>query len=292
MEISYPAYYEAFQCLAGGCPDSCCKDWAVEVDEASARRYRSLPGALGDALRTNLVQEEGVAVLALVADGRCPMWRQDGLCQLQAQLGPEGLCAVCRDFPRLRHDYGDFVELGLELSCPEAARLILNDDGCERIVRTLPGGEEPDYDPADMACLKRGRREALGLLRDRRFSVGEVLALLLLHSYEVQAELDGGERGAFDPAKALKTARKLGVSGDFLEILQLFRDLEILTPAWRSRLENPGTPGPWRSALRAMARYGVERYYFQSVADGDLVGRMKLVILGCLVVKNLGGDPV
>ena len=29
-------------------------------------------------------------------------------------------------FPRLTHDYGDFAELGLELSCPEAAKLILN----------------------------------------------------------------------------------------------------------------------------------------------------------------------
>ena len=47
------------------------------------------------------------------------MWRQDGLCRIQAELGHEALCKTCREFPRLRHDYGSFVELGLELH-PEA----------------------------------------------------------------------------------------------------------------------------------------------------------------------------
>ena len=49
-----------------------------------------------------------------ITDGRCPMWRQDGLCRIQAALGEQALCKTCREFPRLTHDYGDFVELGLE----------------------------------------------------------------------------------------------------------------------------------------------------------------------------------
>ena len=115
MEVTKPSYYDSFRCLASSCPDSCCKEWDVDVDEESAARYRCLPGELGEALRRNMKQTEyGTQMMA--QEGRCPMWRTDGLCRIQAELGEDWLCQVCRAFPRLRHDYGDFLELGLELS--------------------------------------------------------------------------------------------------------------------------------------------------------------------------------
>ena len=127
MIIRKSSYFDTFRCIASACPDSCCKEWAVQVDDASAAYYRSLPGPLGDRLRQVLAEEDGCTVMT-IQDGRCPMWRQDGLCRIQAELGEPALCDTCRDFPRLRHDYGDFIEYGLELSCPEAARLILSAD--------------------------------------------------------------------------------------------------------------------------------------------------------------------
>ena len=75
MEIRKPIYYDTFRCLAGDCPDSCCKEWAVQVDEESAARYRQLPGALGDDLRRSLTLEDGEWILAITPQGRCPMWR-------------------------------------------------------------------------------------------------------------------------------------------------------------------------------------------------------------------------
>ena len=94
------------------------------MDEEAASFYRALPGVLGNDLRRVLKDEDGETVMAII-DGRCPMWRTDGLCRIQAELGHEALCKTCREFPRLTHDYGDFIEMGLELSCPEAARIIL-----------------------------------------------------------------------------------------------------------------------------------------------------------------------
>ena len=38
MHIEYPEYYNKFHCLAGDCPDTCCKDWEVDVDEDTFRR--------------------------------------------------------------------------------------------------------------------------------------------------------------------------------------------------------------------------------------------------------------
>ena len=40
MHIEYPEYYNKFHCLAGDCPDTCCKDWEVDVDEATFYYYK------------------------------------------------------------------------------------------------------------------------------------------------------------------------------------------------------------------------------------------------------------
>ena len=91
MELRKPDFYDTFRCIAGDCPDSCCKEWDVAVDSEKAALYRGLPGALGDRLRQFLKDEDGETYLTL-ENGRCPMWRADGLCRIQAELGEKALC--------------------------------------------------------------------------------------------------------------------------------------------------------------------------------------------------------
>ena len=98
MILRKSAYFDDFRCIASACPDSCCKEWDVQVDAVSAEFYRNLTGALGDRLRSVLQDVDGETVMT-IEDGRCPMWRQDGLCRIQAELGEEALCHVCREFP-------------------------------------------------------------------------------------------------------------------------------------------------------------------------------------------------
>ena len=288
MDIRKPAYYDTFRCIAGACPDSCCQEWAVLVDETSAARYQALTDPLGDDLRRVMTQENGDVFLTLTPEGRCPMWREDGLCRIQAQLGEEALCNTCRLFPRLRHDYGDFVELGLELSCPEAARLIFTGDSTP-VTQQIPGGEEPEYDREAMATLQRSREAFLAYLTDTQDAPYEILAGLLLYGYWVQEELDGGEVAQPDLVAALATARSFPVNGDLNKLLGFYKDLEILTSRWKQRLESP-TPGLWVRDYRCLIRYFVERHWLQAVSDYDLVGRVKFIVASCLVIRNLGGD--
>ncbi len=290
MKIIKNACYDRFQCLAGSCPDSCCQQWEVEVDEKSEAYYRSLSGPLGERLRQVLKEEDGETFMA-IENGRCPMWRMDGLCRIQAELGYEALCRTCREFPRLTHDYGDFVELGLELSCPEAARLLLTGEDLPPVVQECPGGDRPDYDREAMEVLLRTRREALSLLEDAARPFGQTLALLLLFGYHAQAQLDGAESVPFDRENTMKTAREFAKPGDIPAFLAFYADLEILTPQWKDRLAAP-SPAPWSKPLQAMVRYGIRRYWLQAVSDYDLIGRVKMVLCGCLVVKLLGGDPI
>lgn len=289
MKIVKSSYYDEFRCLAGVCPDSCCQEWDVQVDEVSAGRYLALPGELGDRLREKLKQEDGEYYLE-ITNRRCPMWRGDGLCQIQAELGHEGLCQVCREFPRLKHDYGDFVELGLELSCPEAARLILNSPPKPRVLQELPGGELPEYDRDDMALLLRTREQAWDILE--RHPVPQALALLLLFSYRVQEALDGGELHGFDVQAELALARQIAQPFSEAALREFYAGLEILTPRWRDLLAAPGKKAEWSEQHRAIARYGMERYWLQAVSDLDLVCRVKFIIAGCVLVRCLGADTV
>lgn len=288
MKITRPAYYDAFRCLASDCPDSCCKEWTVQVDAESAERYRALPGDLGDKLREVMTEEDGDIILKLTADQRCPMWREDGLCRIQAALGEDALCHTCQQFPRLRHDYGDFVELGLELSCPEAARLILT-ESCEYLTETIPGGEPPEYDEEAMLVLCRSRADALAFLNSRRMPIGDTLAVLLVYGYAVQCELDGGEEAILDADAMIKTARSIAAHGNLHAILDFYKALEILTPQWPQRLETVAV-SPMQEDLRPLVKYFINRYWLQAVSDYDLIGRVKLAVVSCLVIHALGGD--
>ena len=202
MKLFYPEYYKAFTCIAAACEDSCCKEWEVDVDAQSAAYYRQLPGELGQRLREVLRQEDGCTLMT-IEDGRCPMWQQDGLCRIQAQYGHDALCQTCRQYPRLRHEYGSFTELDLELSCPEAARLIFS--GSQKIItESVSGATAPEYDQAAMETLLRSRQEILTFLNSDTQPLPRQMAVVLLYAHSVQAELDGGNEAVFNPASALE----------------------------------------------------------------------------------------
>lgn len=292
MQIIESCYYSQFRCIASQCPDSCCKEWEVEVDDAAAAYYRSLPGDLGDRLRQVLRDDPEWGTVMTIENGRCPMWRDDGLCRIQAALGHDALCKTCREFPRLHHDYGNFAELGLELSCPEAARLILTSPAEPYVIRETDGGEMSEYDESDMSVLLETRRAALSLLSDHRYTVPQALILMYFQALHAQTLLDGAEPPEFVPEQILQTAAQIGRGGDYEEITAFFRDLEILTPQWAQRLSAPSSPAPWTDGFRNLARYFVERYWLQAVSDLDILSRAKFALIACLFIRHLGGDLI
>ena len=291
MRIFEPSYFRDFQCIAGQCPDSCCKEWEVQVDPQSAVFYRSLTGTLGERLRSVMRDDPEWGTVMVNEQGRCPMWRQDGLCRIHAELGHDALCKTCRDFPRLCHDYGEFQEMGLELSCPEAARLILGAQNVAVHSYEAEGEGEADYDEEVMEILLESRKKAIHLLYDSNYCVPQTLTLLLFYGYHVQTLIDGGEAPDFVPEDILEEAAQLAKPAD-VPLTEFFAGLEILTDEWKSRLQTAEEPSPWTDVFRNLARYGIERYWLQAVSDYDLISRVKLVITSCLLVRMLGGDVV
>lgn len=289
MKIVEPKYYRSFHCIASACPDSCCKEWEVDVDPESAAHYRTLPGGLGDCLRQVLRDTDDGTVMT-IQNGRCPMWRQDGLCRIQAELGHDALCSVCRRFPRLDHDYGDLLERDLELSCPEAARLILTED--DRLLTREEEGGEGEYDVQAMEILRRSRGVVLSFLRDREYPLPQMLAVLLLYGHGVQGELDGGGERPLDPEALLAEVPRFAGEGNMNAIFDFFQNLEILTSRWTDRLAAGPSRNPWDPKLYAFTRYMVRRYWLQAVSDYDLISRVKFTVTACLLLNALGGNAI
>ena len=125
MSVWYPEFYPAFRCRASACRHSCCRGWEIDVDEDSAETYRSLPGALGEELRSALWEDGEGWHFRLDGEERCPFLQPDGLCRLIRELGEDALCEICALHPRFFQEVGADELWGLGLSCEAVTELLL-----------------------------------------------------------------------------------------------------------------------------------------------------------------------
>lgn len=298
----YPDFYEEFHCLAGACPNSCCAaGWEVVVDEDTARRYGNVPGALGQALSNAMTLDPDGDQVIILDKGRCPFWTADKLCRIEVELGHDAPCETCRKFPRLTQDYGDRIEHGLTLGCPEAARLILTKTVPWKMVyqRDTTSGEKVFYDPDEFQLLLDARETLLqALWQSPERTGGETLGLLLLHSLWFQQKLDGEALPPWDEAGALRRLRaEKGDCGGSLrrQLLELHRRLDILDPQWRQLLdeaialeEMPAVVDTAGMGRNLAADY-LYRYWPQAINDWDCESNMYLLAVNWLVVTTLAG---
>ena len=159
MKLYAPKYYQRFRCIADRCEHSCCIGWEIDVDEDTLERYQRLPGGYGDVIRESISMED-VPHFRLGAGERCPHLDERGLCRIILSLGEDYLCDICREHPRF-YNYTSVAEVGLGMSCAEAARLILSSS---------------DY--AEMEQVGEVDAEADGIEFDGRVARGEIYAIL------------------------------------------------------------------------------------------------------------------
>ncbi len=133
MLIIEPDFYRDFSCTADLCRHSCCVGWEIDIDEDTARYYRSVTGAIGEKLRANITSGNSPHFL-LSGEERCPFLQSDGLCELILQLGAGSLCEICREHPRFYNWLPGREERGLGLCCEEAVRLLLSGTGSLRLL--------------------------------------------------------------------------------------------------------------------------------------------------------------
>lgn len=225
MREIYPSHYAAFHCIAGACPDSCCKEWEIVVDTASAERYRSVSGTLGERLRQAMITDADGDIVFQEHNSRCPFWNAQQLCDIHGELGEDALCETCRLFPRITQDYGDFIEYDISPACPEAARLLfsLTPKQWQLTERSSPAitEEPPEYAAANMRRLQEQRQVLFFRLQNNSASACAQLSACL-----TLAEQWAGV--SQEPA-AVPCMEE--------SVLSFLRSCEVLTSDWKQMLE-------------------------------------------------------
>ena len=142
MRYVTPCFYYDFRCTADKCPSTCCSGWQISIDEDTLEIYSKEKGALGNRLKNSIDWETG---FFYQNNGRCAMLNDNNLCDLVTAKGEVGLCRTCHMYPRHIEEFEGVREYSLSLSCPVAARIILEDTN--KILFDIE--ENEDIDPLE-----------------------------------------------------------------------------------------------------------------------------------------------
>ncbi|MDZ5253812.1 flagellin lysine-N-methylase [Clostridium sp. LIBA-8841] len=125
MKVRVPIYFNDFKCIASECEDTCCAGWGIVIDDETHDYYENVEGEFGEILRSKIVKDDDGDNVFLLNNGNCSFLNKDKMCDIYINLGEEHLCHTCKQFPRYTEEFLDLREIGISLSCPEAARIIL-----------------------------------------------------------------------------------------------------------------------------------------------------------------------
>lgn len=302
MTVHTPNYYNRFRCLAGACPHTCCRGWEVPIDRETARYYGTVPGELGERLRAFLTTDgEGEAAFLLKEDA-CPFLTGEKLCELQIRLGEKGIGEICRSHPRFAYDYGNLREAGLCGSCPETARLILEND--MTLLTAHEEGVAGEEEPPLLGVLLRARETAMDILETPEATLGQRFQAMLLFANEVQVLLDNGQIpdvprlcGIYEEEFPLLDPDALPDGREALEgCLKALEGLEILEPQWKELLERGraflrsggAIEKPCTDWGRRAGIYFLYRHWLWGVWDGDVLSWAEFGALGVAASALLG----
>jgi lysine-N-methylase len=132
VKLLQAQHYDTFRCIGAECEDTCCDGWGVTVDRKTYDKYQNcgdpeLRSSFRDlvTINTAATSNDDYAMFKLT-ETHCPFLAQ-GLCSIQTKLGEDYLSDTCATYPRAMTREGDVLERTLDLSCPEAARVVLLD---------------------------------------------------------------------------------------------------------------------------------------------------------------------
>lgn len=319
MKIVTPAYFSQFHCIASDCPETCCAGWEVVVDPESEARYRALQTPLGDRIRGMMMVEDGETCFHCNPDGRCPFLNDRNLCDIQAEMGEEALCRTCHIYPRFIHDFGGTREMGISISCPEAARIIFSQTGKIQFTSENRPDIPPslnDMDADRYFAVIQLRETAYDLIQRSQFPMDHRCALLLRLARkgqklireqrweDIQALCD-----SFDPHQILAQLKKcrsrcsMATAVKRNDLLTELLKLDILKDSWKEQLvnclESENSGDRTVNALNAgfeqnllftfLFRY-FARAAYPGAEDDTLLGLVKFAVFSLLAVRTLGQD--
>lgn len=192
MKIRVPDYFKEFKCIASECEDTCCAGWEIVIDDETYSKYKRVDGDFGKRLRNKIVRRDGEKIFALKGKD-CEFLNESKMCDIYTELGADSLCYTCRQYPRYTEEFGGLREIGISLSCPEAARIILIDSKKVEFEVSEIQEEITSYNDINAMLfinLLQSRKIAFDILQKRDVALEYRVGLILKFISEVQAVID------------------------------------------------------------------------------------------------------
>lgn len=202
MKLYAPRYYKKFICIADKCEHSCCIGWEIDIDPTTFEKYQKLQNGYAPSILKS-ISLEGSRHFGLCEGDRCPHLDERGLCRIILNAGEDLLCNICREHPRF-YNFTSVAEVGLGMSCREAARIILSSpdyDVMEQVGEVDCGEDEPSFDSL------AARRALYGILRDRKTDYKTKLERIC-REYGIDTDDDGIRREQIDALEYLDESHK------------------------------------------------------------------------------------
>lgn len=246
MYYRKPHYYDKFSCTAEQCQDTCCAGWQIVIDENSLEKYSNVSGDFGIRLLNSINWREGIFEQY---EKRCSFLNAENLCDIYKELGADALCDTCRLYPRHIEEFENLREFSLSLSCPVAAKMILQ---CQEPVRFLEEEDEKeeceedfeDFDFLLFDCLLEVREKLFSIVQNRTIPIEKRMYCVLKIAKNLQTALDEGElfeRDFMAEIELCLQEKAEDFSGNLYEIVRAFRKdllrLEVLREEWKTNLK-------------------------------------------------------
>lgn len=246
--MKYPKYLKEFRCIGGECEDSCCAGWDIDIDKESFNNYKNVQNeSMRDMFDKNIVinkdktcDDVDYAKVKLKNGKRCAFLDENNLCVIYTNIGEEYLSNVCTCFPRILNKVDGEFEMSLDVSCPEAARILLSKkEGIEftesnrnlgkRIISSELDTKDRRFNESPLKYFKEIREKCISIIKDRNFKIneriyilGEFLYALEYENYKDFSNLENLIK-SYDTKKIFDDYGKREIS--FIDNIEFFKDL-------------------------------------------------------------------
>ena len=284
IKIFVPSYFSNFRCIADKCPDTCCAGWEADLDNDIIKKYKTVGGELGERIKNSLTKDEtGCNIFALCTNGRCPFLNSRNLCDIQATYGEEYLSKTCAIFPRFYDDFGKIREMGIGFGCPEAARIMLEDNepfSLEFYEESV--GDVDNIDEEFLSEIITLRAEIFAILENEELNFKKKIENIFDIVTAFQKELDGED--IIDEIQHRIFDECISVLEDMEYIKSERKDF---VSSLKDKKLSKNTLNLYRSDFEKLMKYYIFRYFLSIGYDYDVVTPVKYGVFACIVISRI-----
>ena len=323
MQVTRPDYYKSFSCVAGACPDTCCAGWQIVIDDKSLKKYRHVKSAFRGRLHNDIDWKGHVF---RQYHRRCAFLNEENLCDIYSEAGKRMLCDTCRKYPRHIEEFEGLREYSLSLSCPEAARIILEkSDKVTFQTAEVPSREENynDFDYLLFTALMDTRDLLIEILQNRQIPMNLRMQKVLAIASDFQRCVDKNELFCWEEIRerhkvsgfgkdfTLKVQKHINKEVSPEHLMKKFWEtivpkMEVLRPGWHEFLQETLTPlyarrsnyrqhytdfsqayPDWNIQEEQLLVYWIYTYFCGAVYDGEIFSKVKMAVVCTLFIRDL-----